>query len=96
MKYEKPVLKVFLADEALGANCTGGSTANPVCSYGGNVDDTCYGGSVANSCADGSDAWGMCPYGNGYGGFACGYGEGAVGTCCSGPYATDCNYGYSG
>ena len=97
MKYEKPVLKVFLADEALGAECRNGSTANPVCSYGGNVDETCYGGSEANSCGDGTDAYGFCPMGHGYGGIACAYGEGAVGQCSDGPYATsDCMYGYSG
>jgi len=30
MKYEKPVLRVFLADEARGDNCYSGSTAAPL------------------------------------------------------------------
>jgi len=53
MKYEKPVLKVFFADEARGLSCYNGSTAAPDCSYGGNVDATCYGGSGADPCSGG-------------------------------------------
>jgi len=107
MKYEKPCLKVFVAEEASGANCTDGSTAGPTCGNGGSVDDTCYGGSspgiyggcqsgtnAGGTCAGGTQAFNQCNDGFYYAGWACGYGTGAAGTCSDGPSATECHYGY--
>jgi len=91
MKYEKPVLRVFLADEARGDNCYSGSTAAPACSYGGYVDATCYGGSSADPCSSGSAPWycltgdsaqESCRDGMGFLGYTCGDGGSAGGGSC--------------
>jgi len=108
MKYERPVLKDFFPEEAKGEDCYNGSTANPTCGYGNNVDTTCYGGSSAAggcgdgyyygsaACSDGSYASGDCGYGAVASSTCSAYGNQAVSQCGYGNHADNiCNEGIS-
>jgi len=95
MRYERPVLRELLGDEALGANCNPGSTASPDCGGGTNVDPSCVDGDYANSgncgagyqaggCGTGNDASANCSMGAYY-----------WGTCTNGDYAgSPCSTGW--
>ena len=101
-------LKDFFPEEAKGEDCYNGSTANPTCGYGNNVDTTCYGGSSAAggcgdgyyygsaACSDGSYASGDCGYGAVASSTCSAYGNQAVSQCGYGNHAdSNCNEGVS-